>query len=76
MAVPAPCPAAVFPAGFRLGQRRLSVAGYRKIYNDIGGPWLWWLRRVMPDELLAQHLSKPTVCTYLLTLQDKTAGFF
>jgi GNAT superfamily N-acetyltransferase len=76
MAVPAPRPAEVYPPGARLVRRKLSVAVYRKIYDQIGGPWLWWLRRVMPDELLARHLAHPAVSTHLLTLDGKVAGFF
>jgi GNAT superfamily N-acetyltransferase len=76
MKVPAPRPPEVFPEGAKLVRRRLSVAAYRKIYNEIGGPWLWWLRRVMPDEMLARHLESPAVSTHLLHLNGKPAGFF
>lgn len=76
MLVPEPRPAEVFPPGARLARRRMTVAGYRKIYNAVGGPWLWWLRRMMPDELLAGHLANPAVSIHVLSLEGKAAGFF
>jgi len=66
----------VFPEGAQLERRQLSVAAYRQIYDEVGAPWLWWLRRVMPDELLAQHLANPAVVTHLLSMDGKLAGFF
>ena len=65
-----------FPPGATLAKRRLSIAAYRRLYADIGGQWLWWLRRVMPNDLLVQHLADPAVATYVLTIDDKPAGFF
>jgi GNAT superfamily N-acetyltransferase len=72
---PAKTPA-MFPEGAVLGAERLDVAAYRAIYNEVGGPWLWWLRRVMPDELLARHLASPTVAISVLRVKDEAAGFF
>ena len=69
-------PAVVFPEGAALVPERLSVKDYRAIYNEIGTPWLWWLRRVMPDELLAKHLASPSVAIHLLRMDGKVAGFF
>jgi GNAT superfamily N-acetyltransferase len=69
-------PASVFPAGVTLQPERLEVAAYRALYNEVGGPWLWWLRRVMPDELLARHLASPTVTISVLRVNGEAAGFF
>jgi len=69
-------PVAVFPEGAALRAERLDVAGYRALYNEVGGPWLWWLRRVMPDELLARHLASSTVSTFVLRVNGEIAGFF
>ncbi len=76
MPVPESRSAEVFSEGAKLVKRRLTVAAYRSLYNEVGGPWLWWLRRVMPDELLARHLDSPAVATHVLTLDGKPAGFF
>jgi GNAT superfamily N-acetyltransferase len=69
-------PAATFPDGAVLQAERLDVAAYRALYNEIGAPWLWWLRRVMPDELLARHLGSPTVAISVLRVNGEAAGFF
>ncbi len=76
MPVPAPLPAENFPTGALLVRRRLSITAYRKLYDDIGGPWLWWLRRVMPDAMLERHLANPAVLTYVLNYGGSPAGFF
>ena len=52
------------------------LAEYRKLYNEVGAPWLWWLRRVMPDEMLARHLASPTVAIHVLRVDGEVAGFF
>jgi hypothetical protein len=73
---PAPRPPVVLPKGVTITRERLDVAAYRALYNEIGAAWLWWLRRVMPDEMLARHLASPTVSTYLLRVKGEIAGFF
>ena len=64
------------PRGATLTRERLDVAQYRALYNEIGGPWLWWLRRVMPDDMLARHLASPTVSIYVLRVKGEIAGFY
>jgi hypothetical protein len=29
--------------------RGIDAATYRDLYERVGGRWLWWLRRMMPD---------------------------
>jgi GNAT superfamily N-acetyltransferase len=69
-------PVTVLPEGVTLAPARLGVAEYRALYNEIGTPWLWWLRRVMPDELLARHLARAAVAIHVLRVDGKVAGFF
>ena len=76
MARPPTRPLAKMPQGAVVRRERLDVDSYRALYNEIGTPWLWWLRRVMPDDMLAQHLSSPTVATYILRVKGEVAGFF
>jgi GNAT superfamily N-acetyltransferase len=76
MAVPPPRPPPEFPEGVMLTRQQLCVPAYRKLYHEIGSPWLWWLREVMPDPLLAGHLASPAVSTHVLTAGDKSTGFF
>jgi GNAT superfamily N-acetyltransferase len=75
MTVPAPRPPEVFAEG-RLVLQKLTVAEYRKLYHEIGAPWLWWLRELMPDDMLARHLASKAVSTHVLYIDDKPAGFF
>jgi len=71
-----PGPSPAFPEGAVLSRERLDVPAYRALYAEIGGPWLWWLRRVMPDEMLARHLASPTVSIHVLRVGSEIAGFF
>jgi GNAT superfamily N-acetyltransferase len=76
MVEPPPRLAQELPAGAVLARKRLSVPAYRKLYAEVGSRWLWWLRRMMPDEMLARHLADPAVATHVLTLNGEKAGFF
>ncbi len=69
-------PMAVFPPGMRLCAQSLGLAEYRALYDAVGAPWLWWLRRVMPDALLARHLASAEVALYVLWAGGELAGFF
>ncbi len=67
---------AVLPQGATVTRERLGLAQYRELYDKVGGPWLWWLRRVMPDHLLEKHLASSTVSVHVLRVDGETAGFF
>ncbi|GLR67339.1 N-acetyltransferase [Acidocella aquatica] len=69
-------PRAVFPAGAVLSCEPLGVAEYRMLYNEVGAPWLWWLRRMMPDDMLARHLANAAVAFHVLRVDGQVAGFF
>jgi len=69
-------PPAVPPAGVTLRRERLDLAAYRALYARIGAPYLWWLRRIMPDELLRRHLASPALAIHVLRVGDEVAGFF
>ncbi len=70
-------PAPAFPPGALL-ERVVAptVALYRTLYNAVGEPHLWWLRRAMPDSALAPILADPAVSLHVLTWQGGPAGFF
>ena len=53
-----------------------SVAFYRELYNAVGAPHLWWLRRAMPDSALAVILADKAVSLHLLRRHGEPAGFF
>jgi GNAT superfamily N-acetyltransferase len=49
---------------------------YRALQMKVGQPYLWWLRRVMPDAELTAVLRSPQVAIHLLNLDGKEAGFY
>ncbi|HTJ89201.1 MAG TPA: GNAT family N-acetyltransferase [Acidocella sp.] len=69
-------PPAVLPPGMTLQAERLETHTYRRLYDAVGTPWLWWLRRMMPEELLRQHLENPAVQIYVLRKDGAAVGFF
>ncbi|MGE4482467.1 GNAT family N-acetyltransferase [Acidocella sp.] len=69
-------PPARLPPGATVTRERLSLSQYRELYDQVGGPWLWWLRRVMPDALLERHLASSTVSVHMLRAGGETAGFY
>ncbi|HEX7389186.1 MAG TPA: GNAT family N-acetyltransferase [Acidiphilium sp.] len=56
--------------------RHMDVASYRDLYNRVGQNWLWWLRRMMPDDMLARLLADPAIAVHVLKLDGAVAGFF
>jgi GNAT superfamily N-acetyltransferase len=53
-----------------------SVAEYRYLYDTVGAPYVWWLRRTMPDGELASLLASPSVSIHVLYRNGEPAGFF
>ncbi len=72
----AAAPSQPAPSGLRLERQHFTVADYRALYDEVGQPWLWWLRRLMPDAALAAHLQDQSVSVHVLYHHDETAGFF
>ena len=56
--------------------RNCSVAFYRYLYNTVGGSYLWWLRRMMPDGELSALLRDPRVAIYVVFHEGEPAGFY
>ena len=52
-----------------------SVAFYRYLYDTVGAPHLWWLRRVTPDAELAALLGMPEISLNVLYVGGEPAGF-
>ncbi len=69
-------PLADLPVGFACAPESLDVAAYRALYNLVGQDWLWWLRRMMPDDMLAQHLADKAVAIHVLRHEGRAVGFF
>jgi GNAT superfamily N-acetyltransferase len=55
---------------------RPSVAFYRFLYNTVGGPWLWHIRRRMSDAELADIVQDERVEVQVLYAQGVPAGYF
>ena len=53
-----------------------SVAEYRFLYDTVGAPYVWWLRRTMPDRELAALLANPAVSIHVLYRDGQPAGFY
>ncbi len=53
-----------------------SVGFYRYLYNTVGADYVWWLRRIMPDEDLARLLRDPGLLLHVLYKDGEPAGFF
>ncbi len=52
-----------------------DVDFYRFIYDRVGAPWLWYERRLLDDETLAQVIGDPAVEIYVLYVGGAPAGF-
>ncbi|MEJ0045499.1 MAG: GNAT family N-acetyltransferase [Rhodospirillales bacterium] len=53
-----------------------TVAFYRYLYDTVGAPYVWWLRRTVPDEEIALMLGSPAVSIHVLYRDGEPAGFF
>lgn len=49
------------PAGWRLDPIGADVPRYRRLYAEVGEPWLWESRRAVSDAALAVILADPRV---------------
>ena len=55
---------------------RPTVPFYRYLYDTVGGDYLWWFRRTVPDAHLASVLAAPRVSVHVLYRDGGPAGFF
>jgi GNAT superfamily N-acetyltransferase len=77
MDTPPPDPRPPFPAGAEVHRiAACSVEQYRFLYNTVGAPYLWWLRRILPDRQLGTILRDPRVSIHILYRDAAAAGFY
>lgn len=77
MDAPPTGPVRPLPAGSLLVRlTEPSIPFYRFLYDTIGGPYLWWLRRSLPDSALLAILREPLVSIHVLYRGGEPAGFF
>ena len=71
-------PAPPLPPGMQVKvEPHCTVATYRYLYNTVGAPYVWWLRRSMPDQNLAALLRNPALTIHVLFEPDeRVAGFY
>ena len=77
MDAPPQSPVPPLPADARV-ERALhcSVPFYRYLYDTVGGPWLWWMRRIATDAEIAGLLGHPAVDVHVLMRDGEPAGFY
>jgi len=51
-------------------------AFYRYLYDTVGGPYVWWLRRAVSLTELAAIIRHPDVSIHVLYMGGEPAGFF
>ena len=73
---PNPAPRSLPPDTDLVKLDHCSVAFYRYLYGAVGGPYMWWLRRSLPDEAIASILRSPAVSVHVLYRGGEPAGFF
>lgn len=56
-------------------QRDWTLSDYRRLYSQIGGPYHWADRILMPDGELSLILSDANVKIYVLYFSSQTAGY-
>jgi GNAT superfamily N-acetyltransferase len=71
-----PAPHRLPPGTDLVRLERCTVPFYRYLYGTVGGPYVWWLRRSLPDEGLARILAHPAVSIHVLYRGGEPAGFF
>ena len=52
-----------------------SISFYRFLYNTIGRPWYWYVRRTMSDEALREIIEDPKVEVYVPQVRGTPAGY-
>jgi GNAT superfamily N-acetyltransferase len=55
---------------------KCSVSFYRYLYDTVGAPYVWWLRRTLPNTEIAAMLADTNVSIHVLYRGGEPAGFF
>ncbi len=53
-----------------------SVPFYRYLYDTVGGPWLWWMRRAAGDAEIAALMAHPRISVHVLYGGGEPIGFY
>jgi GNAT superfamily N-acetyltransferase len=49
---------------------------YRYLYNTVGEPWIWYLRRLWSDTELRDHLARPEIEVFVLYVAGVPGGYY
>lgn len=72
-----PLPPRALPAGTAIVTlAQCTVPFYRYLYDTVGAPYVWWLRRTLSDAALASILGDALVSIHVLYRGGEPAGFF
>jgi GNAT superfamily N-acetyltransferase len=74
-----PTLARVHPPAGKLALMRAEACSpsyYRYLYNTVGEPWLWYVRREWDDAELSALLEKPSTEIFVLYVGGVPSGFF
>ena len=55
---------------------RPTTAFYRFLYDAVGRHWLWYERKLIPDDEMEQHLHDASNELHVATVEHEPAGFF
>ena len=70
-------PAARLPTNAQIVHRDpCSLAEYRRLYAEVGGPWHWRDRLAWDDGTLQAHLDSPMIAVWELIVDHESAGYF
>ncbi|USQ72450.1 GNAT family N-acetyltransferase [Roseomonas mucosa] len=74
---PPATPARSLPGDVRMEvAERCTVPFYRYLYDNVGGEYLWWFRRTVPDSHLRETLASPAISIHVLYRDGEPAGFY
>ena len=59
-----------------LRAERCTASFYRYLYNTVGEPWIWYLRRLWSDEELRDHLERAEIEVFVLYAAGVPAGYY
>jgi hypothetical protein len=73
---PAEAGPALPPAARVVRVGHCSASFYRYLYDTVGGPWLWWMRRTMGMAELQHAIAPPRVSIHVLYVAGEPVGFY
>ncbi|MBR0666361.1 GNAT family N-acetyltransferase [Roseomonas hellenica] len=73
---PAEAGPALPPAARVVRLNHCSAQFYRYLYDTVGAPWLWWMRRTVELGELQHAIAPPRVSIHVLYVGGEPVGFY